>query len=238
MITSTLGIVLHSIKYGETSLIVKIYTSSFGLVSYIVNGARSAKSKNKASLFQAGNILELQVYNRPGKNLQHIKEQRLHKMYMHIQGSMVKTSICMYMLEVLNQCIKEHEQNENMFDFLLQSFLRLDATDTDEAIFPIWFMLSLARELGFEAGNSYDPKNNVFDIQEGLYVAQSLHAHAIHEPYSKYWFEISQQEKPQNIIAAKNERIHMLDSLEKYFQFHVEKFKPLQTPKILREVLS
>ena len=238
MITNTLGIVLHSIKYGETSLIVKVYTSSFGLVSYIVNGARSSKGKNKGSLFQAGNILELQVYNRQGKNLQHIKEQKLYKIYNLIPGTIVKTSICMYMLEVLNQCIKEHEQNETMFDFLLQAFTFLDEPNKEEAIFPIWFMLSLARELGFEAGNSYDTKKNVFDLHEGLYVEESFHAHAIHEPYSKYWYEISQQESPHNIIVSKQERMHVLDCIEKYFQMHVENFKQLQTPKILREVLS
>lgn len=238
MIASTLGIVLHSIKYGETSLIVRIYTSSFGLVSYIVNGARSVKGKSKASMFQAANILELQVYNRQGKNLQHVKEQRIHKLYNHLTGSIVKTSICMYMLEVLNQCIKEHEQNDTLFEFLLYSFSILDEPETEDAIFPIWFMLSLAKELGFEAGNMYDAQHRVFDLQEGLYASSSHHLQAISEPYSRYWYEVSLQKKPHNIIESKAERIFLLEAIDKYFQMHVENFKPLQTPRILKEVLS
>jgi|694.fasta_scaffold29077_6 DNA repair protein RecO (recombination protein O) len=238
MIASTLGIVLHSIKYGETSLIVKIYTSSFGLVSYMVNGARSSKGKNKGSLFQAGNILELEVYNKQGKNLQHIKEQKLYKIYNHIPNMMVKTSICMYMLEVLNQCIKEHEQNETLFDFLIHAFEQLDNQSNDDAIFPSWFMIALASHLGFEAGNSFEENKTIFDMQEGLYVEESYHAHALHLPYSKYWYELSQQEIPQNTITSKKERLMLLESVEKFFQMHIENFKQLQTPRILREVLS
>ena len=50
MIVSTDAIVLRSMKYGETSKIVTLYSKKFGKIKVIAKGARSAKSKFGASL--------------------------------------------------------------------------------------------------------------------------------------------------------------------------------------------
>ena len=76
MYTKTRGIVLHTVKYSETSVIAKIYTERFGLVSYIIKGVRSVKSKTKASLLRPLTLLEMEVANRENKQLQFIKEFR------------------------------------------------------------------------------------------------------------------------------------------------------------------
>ena len=78
MVHNTKGIVLRVVKYGETSVIVTIYTELFGIQSYIVNGVRttSKKGASKASLFQPAAILDLIVYHNELKNLQRIKESR------------------------------------------------------------------------------------------------------------------------------------------------------------------
>ncbi|MBS1655487.1 MAG: recombination protein O N-terminal domain-containing protein, partial [Bacteroidetes bacterium] len=60
----TKGIVLRTVKYGETSVIVTIYTELFGIQSYLVNGVRvsSKKGSGKANLFQPSAILDMVVY--------------------------------------------------------------------------------------------------------------------------------------------------------------------------------
>jgi DNA repair protein RecO (recombination protein O) len=50
----TKGLVLRTVKYGETSIIVTIFTELFGVQTYLVNGVRSSSKKGagKAGLFQ------------------------------------------------------------------------------------------------------------------------------------------------------------------------------------------
>ena len=43
MTHKTKGIVLRTVKYGETSLVVIMFTELFGIQTYMVNGVRSAK---------------------------------------------------------------------------------------------------------------------------------------------------------------------------------------------------
>ena len=60
-LAKTNGIVLHQIKYGDSSIIVRIYTEEFGMQSYLIRGVKSKKSKIKSNLFQVGNILDMVV---------------------------------------------------------------------------------------------------------------------------------------------------------------------------------
>ena len=74
MLHNTRGIVLNTIPYSDTSLIVKIYTEQFGLQSYIVSGARSKKGQRKANLLQPLSQLDLVVQHREKNTLQRIVE--------------------------------------------------------------------------------------------------------------------------------------------------------------------
>src|ERR1700712_2316525 len=93
----TTGIVLRTIKYGETSVIAAIYTELFGLQSYLVNGVRTSSKKGpgRASLFQPGAILDLVVYHSELKNLQRIKEFKWGYLYKHIFSDIFKNSVAL-----------------------------------------------------------------------------------------------------------------------------------------------
>uniref|UniRef100_UPI0040478437 recombination protein O N-terminal domain-containing protein n=1 Tax=Roseivirga sp. TaxID=1964215 RepID=UPI0040478437 len=57
MLHTTRGIVLNYIKYGETPIIVRVFTEAFGVQSYIVNSARTAKGRGKMALYQPLSLL-------------------------------------------------------------------------------------------------------------------------------------------------------------------------------------
>ena len=86
MIHKTKGIVLRAVKYGETSLVLTLFTELFGLQSYIVNGVRtiSKKGSSKSVFFQPSAILDLVVYHNEYKNLQRIKEYKWAHLYQHV----------------------------------------------------------------------------------------------------------------------------------------------------------
>src|ERR1044072_9918003 len=95
---NTKGIVLRTVKYGETSVIVTIFTELFGLQSYIVNGVRSStkKGSGKANLFQPSAILDLVVYHNELKNLNRIKEFKWDHLYNHILSDVKKNAVALF----------------------------------------------------------------------------------------------------------------------------------------------
>ena len=101
MIHQTKGIVLRTIKYGETSVVVNIFTELFGIQSYLVNGVRSSGKTSKASFFQPGSILDMEVYHNELKNLQRIKEFKWGYLYQHIFSDIFKNAVALFMVELL-----------------------------------------------------------------------------------------------------------------------------------------
>src|SRR5215467_13355231 len=121
----TKGIVLRTVKYGETSLIVSILTELFGVQSYLVNGVRasSKKGSGKANLFQPAGILDLIVYHNELRNLQRMKEFRWSYLYQHIFSDIRKNAVALFMVELLSKCLKQPEENEELFQFAEDCFL-------------------------------------------------------------------------------------------------------------------
>src|ERR1700752_1744268 len=110
MTHKTKGIVLRSIKYGETSLVVTIFTELFGVQTYMVNGVRSAKkTAANAGHFQPSAILDLVVYHKPSQNMQRIREFSWAFLYKEVMSDVVRNSIATYMVELLHKCLKQPE---------------------------------------------------------------------------------------------------------------------------------
>ena len=127
-VQKTKGIVLRTVKYGETSVIVSIFTEAFGLQSYLVNGVRvsSKKGSGKANLFQPTAILDLVVYHNELKQLQRIKEFKWAHIYSQILSDVKKNAVAVFMIELLAKCVKQPEANAELFQFTEDSFLHLD----------------------------------------------------------------------------------------------------------------
>src|SRR5689334_7681245 len=111
MTHKTKGIILRTIKYGETSIVVTIFTELFGVQTYLVNGIRTQKKQgNKAVMFQPAAILELLVYHNEAKGLQRIKEFNWAYLYESLLSNVIKNSIALYMVELLQRTLKQPEE--------------------------------------------------------------------------------------------------------------------------------
>ena len=142
----TKGIVLRAVKYGETSLIVTIFTELFGLQAYLVNGVRTSTKKGtgKANLFQPTAILDLIVYHNELKHLNRIKEFKWSYLYKHIFSDVPKNAVALFMIELLTKCLKQPEANPELFEFCEDAFMHLDESNGPVmANFPLFFALHL-----------------------------------------------------------------------------------------------
>ena len=156
MLHKTRGIVLNHIKYGESSIIVHIYTEEFGVQSYIENGVRKQKAKNKIALFQPLTLLDLVVYKKANSSINRISEIKCRQPFQSIPYQITKSTIGIFIAEILSNLLRgEEEPNSGMFEFLQESLLFFDRKSTDYLhSFSVQFLNDLSVYLGFSAANA------------------------------------------------------------------------------------
>lgn len=239
MYHKTRGIVLHTIKYSETSVIAKIYTEKIGLQSYIVKGVRAAKSKSKAAMLQPLTLLEMEVSHRENKGLQYIKEFRRAFVFQSIPFDTLKSTISFFLLEVISKSIREHEPNEEMFEFIYEALCALDKEEKLNPDFHLLFLIHFARHLGFAPHENFSDINCFFEMGEGvftstqstLYIMDKKESLLLNSLLETNLFETSSSK------MSRAERKTMMRNLLKYYQLHLENFS-LKSPEILEEILD
>ena len=241
----TKGIVLRTVKYGETSVIVNIFTELFGVQSYIVNGVRTSgkKGSGKANLFQPSAFLDMVVYHSELKQLQRIKEFRWDHLYKHILSDVKKNAVALYMVELLTKCLKQPEGHTDLFHFTEDAFLYLDeCSETVTANFPLYFALHLPVFFGFRINDNYSGKNIFLDLQEGSFIQeQPSHPYFIEDKQAAVTSQLLKTQRPEELEEIKlnhDFRRNLLYVYEKYYALHIQDFGALKTLPVLKEILA
>ena len=241
----TKGIVLRTVKYGETSLVVTFFTELFGIQSYIVNGVRTNTKKGvgKANLFQPSAILDLVVYHNELRTLQRIREFKWDHLYKHIFSDVKKNAVALFMIELLTKCLKQPETNPELFQFVEDAFIHLDESDeTVTANFPLFFSVQTAVLFGFRITDNYSEKNSFFDLQEGMFVARRpTHPHLLEDKQAvvtSQLLKVMQPEELEDIRLNHEFRRNLLHAYETYYALHIQDFGTLKTLPVLKEILN
>ena len=235
------GIVLQSIRYGDTSLIVKVFTRSLGLRSYMVKGAFNRNSKSRAALFQNLHLINYVEAGKPNKSsLGYMKDVQLATVYQSIPFVMNKSAILMYVSELLSKTITEQEQNEPLYDFIERSMLWLDLVHKDYANFPLFFTLELTRHLGFYPKANHE-SGYCFDMMEGSF----SHDYPLHP----YYFDAEDAQLLSQLLNAGidetcriplhvSQRRSLLDGLIVFMRLHAPVMNDFHSHEVLKTVLE
>ena len=222
MLHKTRGVVFRFTKYGETSIIVNIFTELFGLQSYIVNGVRSKSSKNKIALYQPLTLLELVVYHRENANINRIKEVKCLHPFQSIPVDIKKSSSAIFMNEIINKTIKEESHAHELCNFMIDSFVTLDSMQSKVENFHLLFLLKLSRLLGFGAHNL----NEVMGVRATDRATEHILEQLIESDYL-------------DPIAMTNiQRRDILDLLLRFYADHIESLGEMRSVQVLREVMG
>ena len=120
------GIVLHTVKYGESSLVAYLFTDVGGRQTYMIQGVRSSRGRgNKAALFQPMFLLEFEGVEQPHAEMHRMKEVRNLVPLSSVPFDVRKSTVSLFMAEVLYRLIREVEANEPLFDFLCSAVQQL-----------------------------------------------------------------------------------------------------------------
>lgn len=241
----TKGIVLRTVKYGETSIIVTIFTELFGVQSYLVNGIRTSTKKGtgKANLFQPSAILDMVVYHNELKQLNRIKEFKWAVIYRHIFSDVPKNAVVLFMVELLTKCLKQPEGNPDLFHFTEDIFMKLDeSSGAVMANLPLFFALHLTHFFGFRIDDNYKGTKAFLDLREGCFVSeQPNHPHFLEEKQAavtSQLLKVMQVEELEDIKLNHEFRRNLLQRYETYYALHIQDFGAMKTLPVLREILG
>jgi DNA repair protein RecO (recombination protein O) len=240
MIEKTLGIVLTQIKFGDTSLIVHLYTSRWGRIGILVPGARTTSKNRKAHLFQPLTLLDLEVYYKGGRDLQKIKEVRNHSPFIHLAGDPVKSAIALFLADILNRALREETPNAELFEFLLYHLEYLDIADHGVANFHIFFLIRLSRYFGFNPGLPAE-ENLWFDIPSGHFSGQRpLHGNALDPELTALMVRFMKIPVSElaSVTMNRMQRHELLSGIIRYYQQHLEGLGEIRSYPVLQALFD
>ena len=237
MLVKTKAIVISSLKYQEKSLIVKCFTLSDGLKSYFVRDAFSSrKSNQKIAYFQPFSILEIEAVHKNKGTLENFKEIKLAIPYQTIHNTVTKSTIVLFLSEMMHYSIHEEEENDSLFTFLETALLWLDAHD-EIANFHLIFLLEATKYLGFYPDTA-DIDLPYFEMTEGIFTPfnaiSSLSEHETQLFKKLLELKFESDLKTFHVI----ERQILLKILIDYYSFHLEGFRKPKSLDVLKEVFS
>ena len=240
MLHNTKGLVLRSVKYGETSLVVSIFTELFGVQSYMVNGVRSSSPKNpyRGNFFQPATLLDLVVYHNERQTLQRIKEFRWSFIYHDIYRNVPKNTVSLFIIEVLQKCLKQPEPNPELFAFVEDVLMHIDQGSTSvTANMPLYFLLHLAHFFGFMIQDGYSDSRHVLDLQEGRFTdSRPDHPYFLEGKMSEISSQLLKTRQPgelEQLHLSRDQRKILIDAFITFYVFHQPEFGQMRSLPVL-----
>lgn len=235
MIISTTGIVMHATKYGDTSLVVKIFTQQQGNQSFIVKNAFRKNNRFAASYFSPLAVMDISYDDHNKGSLKYLKDispRRGTSLYYDPSRS----SILLFYNEILYKMLMDAGEDEVLFLFLQEEIDKVHAASSNLAELPLRFLLRLCRVMGYEPEDNYSSQNPIFSLHECRFQRFYMEeAGFLSEAQSLYLHELLSREEPVNV--SRGVRTALLKSLVAYIQMHNEQIRKIDSLEILSTVL-
>ncbi len=240
MLIKTSGLVIRTLKYGETSIIFDLFTREVGTCSFIVGGVRKTGSKTPASLFQLMNWIDVVAYYKSSTSLNRIKECKSHLHYLDLPFSLQKRGVGMFMTEVIQKTFNESEANEDLYSFLWDTYRFLDETPKSTGNIHIIFLLRLSQFLGFYPHGRYSADTPHFNLYTGTYEEVPHPVYSLDPQISQLLSECLNHniEESHKVTLNRSQRKDLIRDLLTFYKLHLDRLPEIQTHKILSDVLD
>jgi DNA repair protein RecO (recombination protein O) len=240
MLHKTKAIVLHTVNYGENYAIVHVLTELFGPVSYLTARTKGKKTRVPLALFHPLSILEMEVEHQNLREIQRLKEARPAFPLLSIRSNPVKSTICIFLAELMGRVTADRQADPRLFDFVQQSVRLLELMEKDYANFHLVFLLSLSRFLGFHPDSgSYQP-GRYFDLQNGIFVTFKPNAPSLNPDESRILFNLLRMNyKNMSFYAfSRHDRKAIIDRILDYYRIHLHRLPEIKSLEILHDLFG
>ncbi|MEO6849298.1 MAG: DNA repair protein RecO [Mucilaginibacter sp.] len=238
MLHKTRGIVFKTTDYGESSVIVQVFTEKFGLQSYIINAVKKPRAKVSYNMLQPLHLLDMVVYHKNTGQVQRVSELKNAPVLQTIPYNVIKSSIAIFLNEVLYKAVRQQSEDVHLFDFVFNAIESLDHQSEGIANFHLLFLTRLTRYLGFYPdlvqADYFDMKNGVFTRfkPEGFYYLSPPHTQNLYAVLQCSF------ENMQQLRFTNDERRYLVQKLLEYYALHIEGFGNIHAHGVLEEVLG
>lgn len=237
MLEKSEAIVLHTLKYGETKIIVDMFTRKWGRLAFIIPLPKTSKSRIKKQYFQPVTLLEIECEVRPRISLQKLSDARLLTPFVSIPLSPEKLAISMFVAEFLYYSLRSEQCNEPLFDYISGSVQWLDAAVDGFANFHLTFLMHLSRFLGFypnlEDGEMY------FDLREGRFCAHvPTHRDFLMPGEARLIHLMMRMDYPTMHLyrLSRQDRHRIMEVLLHYYKLHLPDFPEMKSLAVLQQL--
>ena len=241
MLEKTRGIILNQIKYTDSGIIARLYTRKFGRQSFLIRGMRSRKSGKHNIMFQPMFILDLEISYKESREMNVLKEFSVSYSPYDIYSDIKKSSVAIFLGEVLTSVLREESSHEEMFDYIEKSIIYFDSCREGYANFHIAFLAGLSSFLGFEPGTRKDANDSFFDMTNGTFVpVPPVNGNYATPDVSDILAQVflASFDSIRNITLKGDMRNEVLDTLLRYYSLHLSGLKKINSLEVLKEVFS
>jgi DNA repair protein RecO (recombination protein O) len=241
MLEQTRGIFLNHIKYSDSASIAHIYTEKSGRVSVMVRHPKSKKSVSKKNALQPLFLLDIQLNRKQNREIQYSGEFSNSPVFRSIPFHVVKSTIAIFLAEVLEKVLREEEPNPAMFNFLYNAVLLLDQMEQSYACFHLVFLYELTRYLGFYPADNYSLHTQYFNLREGTYTSFPESPEiTLSQQQSKEFMLLWEKGfvKIAEIQMTRSHRNDLLKSLLKYYYYHIPEMGHIKSFDVLTEIFN
>ena len=239
MLVKTEAIVLHSLKYGESRMIVDMFTRQTGRLSFIVPIPKSPASRLKKQYFQPMTLLEIEGDIRQRAQLHRLKDTRLLSPYASIPFLPEKLAVSLFVAEFLYHALHAEQQNKPLFDFVSNSMQWFDTATTGYANFHLTFLMHMSRFLGFYPNLDDYADGDIFDLRASNFTSiVPLHRDFLQPDEARRILQLMRMNFPTMHLyrLSRHDRNRITEVLLLYYRLHIPQFPELKSLGVLQEL--
>lgn len=142
------AIVINSRNLAESDRIITFFSREFGKFKGVAKGVRKIKSRFGSSfeIFTHGNLI---YYEKENTELVRITGFDLINSFRNIRSNLAILTQGAWILEIVDRCVMERDQNPHLFNLLLQSLRELNKKNHNIYV-GIYFGIHALRILGYK----------------------------------------------------------------------------------------
>jgi DNA repair protein RecO (recombination protein O) len=238
MLVKTKAILLHHVRYSDNSLIAHFYTQEYGRLSVMVKGLSSRKGSAKFSYFQPLNIFNAELYHYEKRELHNLKELSLAFIPKNITGDIYRSSIALFISEILYNVIREEDMNRALYGFIESSVITLDEMTSGISNFHLWFIVSFAAYAGIGPTHT-SLKSCYFDMISGQFTSSPpTHPDFLESRYASILNSLltMRPEELGELLISGEERTFLLDRMLRYYSLHLPGIRQIRSLQVMKEI--
>lgn len=237
MLIKTQAILLKKIKYGDSSLIFKMYSREKGMQSFMMKAGRKNKKLHYLQSLSAVNLL---AFYKEKSNFLHIKEIENAFPSTDFCDNIYKINLAIFINEIILKSIAEEEANPILFDFLWNEIADLQSTNANIADFHLRFLFHFSKHLGFFPEEQKEIGHRFFDLREGVFCQRMPeHNEFLKESECSLWNQcILRTKAAQSLNMQGSYKQRILEVLIEYYSIHLHWETGLKSHEVIKEIFA